>query len=166
MIMKIVYKSFILMALVLVASPVVVHAQYAAGGVGFGFSGFASGGGVSGSGPATHTAVAATQQTTAPATTGSVLGASTYNFTSDLSYGSKGADVTALQSVLIADGYLNISSPTGWFGPLTKAAVIKYQTARNISGTGYVGPLTLASLNAGTTPTTADESASMKAAGQ
>ena len=94
---------------------------------------------------------------------GQVLGASVYNFTTYLTFGSTGEDTTQLQTILIADGYLNIAAPTGWFGPLTKAAVIKYQIARGIPGTGYVGPLTLAALNAGTTPTTADESASLQA---
>ena len=35
-----------------------------------------------------------------------------FNFTRDLTVGSKGADVTALQQVLISKGFLKISAPT------------------------------------------------------
>jgi peptidoglycan hydrolase-like protein with peptidoglycan-binding domain len=67
-----------------------------------------------------------------------------------LTVGSTGADVTALQTKLGV-------SATGYFGALTKAAVVAYQTANGIvPATGYVGPLTLAKLNyvAVTTTTT------------
>ncbi|MDR3547636.1 MAG: Ig-like domain-containing protein [Candidatus Pacebacteria bacterium] len=85
---------------------------------------------------------------------GQVLGASTYNFTKNFGIGSRGTDVTQLQLILIADGYLKITTPTGYFGALTKAAVMKYQAANGISATGFVGPLTRAALNKGTLPTT------------
>ncbi|MDE2213325.1 MAG: peptidoglycan-binding protein [Patescibacteria group bacterium] len=86
---------------------------------------------------------------------GEVLGAAAYNFANNLTVGSQGTDVVELQKVLIAEGDLTISTPTGYFGPLTKAAVIKYQTAHSITPqSGYVGPLTRAVLNEGTTPTT------------
>lgn len=64
-----------------------------------------------------------------------------YMFTRELTVGSTGADVTALQTKL------GVSPATGYFGPLTKAAVQAYQTANGIPATGYVGPLTLAKLN-------------------
>ena len=67
----------------------------------------------------------------------------TASFTRNLTVGSTGADVTALQVKL------GVTPATGYFGSITKAAVIAYQTANGISGTGYVGPLTLASLNKG-----------------
>lgn len=68
-------------------------------------------------------------------------------FTRDLTVGSTGADVTALQTRLGV-------SATGYFGSLTKAAVMSYQTANGIPSTGYVGPLTRAQLNAGSVVTT------------
>ena len=63
------------------------------------------------------------------------------SFTRNLTVGSTGADVTALQTKL------SVSPATGYFGAITKAAVVAYQTANGISATGYVGPLTLAKLN-------------------
>lgn len=63
------------------------------------------------------------------------------SFTRDLTVGSSGADVTALQTAI------GVSPATGYFGSITKAAVVAYQKAHGISATGYVGPLTKASLN-------------------
>jgi peptidoglycan hydrolase-like protein with peptidoglycan-binding domain len=65
-------------------------------------------------------------------------------FTRNLTIGSTGADVTALQTKL------GVTPATGYFGAITKAAVVAYQTANGIvPASGYVGPLTLAKLNAG-----------------
>ncbi|MDO8575544.1 MAG: peptidoglycan-binding domain-containing protein [bacterium] len=65
-----------------------------------------------------------------------------FTFTRNLTIGSTGADVTVLQT------QLGVSPATGYFGPITKAAVVAYQAANGISPTsGYVGPLTLAKLN-------------------
>ena len=102
--------------------------------------------------PATPTVTAATPATPAtPAPQGQVLGAATYNFAVNLTVGSRGADVTELQKVLIAEGFLKISTPTGYFGGLTSAAVQKYQKAHGVSPqSGFVGPLTRAVLNQGT----------------
>jgi len=72
--------------------------------------------------------------------------ASAASFERNLTVGSTGADVTALQTTLVGGGYLAVN-PTGFFGALTKAAVVKYQIANGISGTGFVGPLTRAVLN-------------------
>ncbi len=48
----------------------------------------------------------------------------TYDFTSDLTVGSTGSQVSALQSLLIAKGYLTaVSAPTGYFGALTQSAL-------------------------------------------
>ncbi len=90
----------------------------------------------------------------------------TYSFTRDLTVGSKGDDVKALQQFLNSKGYkvadTGAGSPgneTTIFGPLTKAALAKYQKAVGISpAVGYFGPKTrayVASLAAApTTPTT------------
>lgn len=83
--------------------------------------------------------------TTDTSTTGTP--ATTYNFSTNLGRGSRGEDVIELQGILIAQGYLSISAPTGYFGPLTFAAVKEYQAAKGIAQTGFVGPLTRAALN-------------------
>ncbi|MDD4989310.1 MAG: peptidoglycan-binding protein [Candidatus Pacebacteria bacterium] len=72
------------------------------------------------------------------------------SFDANLTVGSTGADVSALQTWLIENGFLNIPAATGTFGPLTKAAVAAYQTSVGITpAAGYVGPITRAKLNAG-----------------
>ena len=90
--------------------------------------------------------------TATPAPAGRVLGASAYNFSTELTVGTGGADVKELQSILITAGYLKIAAPTGFYGPMTAAAVKLYQAAHGIPATGYVGPRTLAALNAEGTP--------------
>ncbi|KKW31881.1 MAG: NLP/P60 protein, partial [Candidatus Kaiserbacteria bacterium GW2011_GWC2_52_8b] len=71
---------------------------------------------------------------------------------------SRSTDVEELQKILIAEGFLNVDSQTGYFGVLTRAAVQAYQKAHGITPqSGYVGPLTRAALNKGTTPTMSDE---------
>ncbi len=59
--------------------------------------------------------------------------------------GDRGSEVTALQQRLQQLGYLqgNIS---GYFGPLTKAAVIRFQQAKGLTADGIVGTNTEASL--------------------
>jgi len=67
-----------------------------------------------------------------------------------LRYGSSGAAVTTLQNELISAGYLAAGNNNGNFGPLTLAAVKKFQCAKSIvcSGTSYglAGPMTQAAL--------------------
>jgi hypothetical protein len=79
-----------------------------------------------------------------------------YSFTHDLTVGSTGADVTALQKLLISKGDLTgVSAPTGYFGSLTVAALAKFQAANGISpAAGYFGPKTRAFVNAMSTTTT------------
>ncbi|MFA6050235.1 MAG: peptidoglycan-binding domain-containing protein [Candidatus Paceibacterota bacterium] len=77
--------------------------------------------------------------------------ASAATFTSNLTVGSTGAEVTALQTWLVAKGYLVMPTGVayGYFGGLTKAAVAAYQTAKGITPTaGYFGPVTRAAVNA------------------
>jgi hypothetical protein len=83
-------------------------------------------------------------------------------FNTDLTIGSKGADVTALQQALVARGYLQMPTNTsyGYFGPLTRTAVAAWQSATGISpAAGYFGPVSRTALNravgtpvTGTTP--------------
>lgn len=67
-------------------------------------------------------------------------------FTLDIQYGDKSNEVLLLQTKLQSLGYFHVE-PTGYFGGLTKQAVIGYQAANGILQTGYVGPITRASLN-------------------
>lgn len=68
---------------------------------------------------------------------------------SDLTVGSTGTFVSNLQQILINQGFLVMPTGVnfGYFGPATRAAVIKYQVANSLPGTGFVGPLTRAKLN-------------------
>lgn len=68
--------------------------------------------------------------------------------TRNLTVGDSGSDVMTLQSVLIAEGYLDIEAPTGTFGPLTQTALIAYQKANGITpANGQYGPLTRAEMS-------------------
>lgn len=74
------------------------------------------------------------------------------SFMKDLSVGSTGADVSALQSWLISKGFSipAISSGAaqpGYFGQQTKTAVVAYQKSVSLPSTGFVGPLTRGVLN-------------------
>lgn len=77
---------------------------------------------------------------------GEVLGASDYQFTRHMGVGTTGEDVSELQKLLTTLGYYQ-GPITGYYGPLTMAAVRAFQAANSIPQTGYVGPLTLAALN-------------------
>jgi hypothetical protein len=80
---------------------------------------YSGGGGGGGGGSVTRTVTPVVTTTTpAPVSTGAVLGASVYNFTQEFGVGSTGPDVTALQSLLISDGYLTVAGPTGSFKQL------------------------------------------------
>ena len=67
-------------------------------------------------------------------------------FTSALQVGSTGAQVILLQTLLTKLGDFN-GSITGYYGSVTRTAVVIYQTSRGISPTGTVGPQTRVSLN-------------------
>lgn len=74
-------------------------------------------------------------------------------FSRGLTVGMRGDDVKCLQT------YLNVSPQSGYFGPLTKAAVAKWQADNSVSpAAGYFGTLSQAKYKAlagsgGTTPT-------------
>lgn len=66
------------------------------------------------------------------------------SITKTLSLGlKKDAQVVTLQTFLVANGYLT-ATPDGNFGPLTQAAVKKFQIANGIAPLGIVGPQTRA----------------------
>ena len=62
----------------------------------------------------------------------------------DMSLGSTGQGVVVLQGLLSEFGYLNIpfSVSFGYYGPLTKDAVARYQASLNVPASGYFGPAT------------------------
>lgn len=79
---------------------------------------------------------------------GTTTGGST-TYAADLTIGSTGADVVSLQTFLEGKGMLvmPVGVAKGYFGPLTKAAVARYQASVGLPSTGYFGPLTRANLN-------------------
>ena len=129
-------------------------------------SGGGGGGGGGGSTSSTPTTSTTTTVTTTPivttistpqvtSTQGQVLGAATYNFTKALAVGSRGADITALQQFLL-DNKFYTGPVTGYFGQLTRTAVVAFQKARGIAQAGNVGPQTRAALNKGVIATTVE----------
>lgn len=78
---------------------------------------------------------------------GQVLGAETYAFNNNLSQDVQNDEVKQLQEKLRALGFFTFHTSTGYFGPITLAAVKAFQTANGIPATGFVGPLTRAALN-------------------
>lgn len=65
-----------------------------------------------------------------------------------LSAGDSGSEVSALQTFLGNDSRIYPEGlVTGFYGPLTVAAVKRYQTQFGIAPVGNVGPITLASIN-------------------
>ncbi|MFA6502971.1 MAG: peptidoglycan-binding domain-containing protein [Candidatus Paceibacterota bacterium] len=80
--------------------------------------------------------------------------AADYVFTRDLTIGSRGADVTALQNGLIAAGQSIPAGATGYFGAQTRTAVSGWQKAMGISPTaGYFGAKSRAAFTGGTAST-------------
>ncbi len=69
-------------------------------------------------------------------------------FTRPLTVGSQGADVKCLQDAMTPTYFNNAGGSTGYFGPMTAAAVAKWQTANGISpAVGYFGPVSQAKFN-------------------
>lgn len=69
-------------------------------------------------------------------------------FTRDLTLGTHGGDISVLQQFLITGGFLPIDTPTGYFGPLTKAALGAWQAQSGIApAVGFFGPISRAKIN-------------------
>jgi len=86
---------------------------------------------------------------------GSTSTGSSYNFTRNLTIGSRGEDVKALQEYLNAQGFTVAASGAGspgneteYFGSLTQAALADFQAANSVSpAVGYFGPITRAKID-------------------
>ena len=106
-------------------------------------------------------------QATTGTTGGSTGGSCSATFTRDLTIGSTGSDVMALQQILnqsastqvAASGAGSPGNESTYFGSLTQKALAKWQAAHNVSpASGYFGPITRAAIAAscgGTPPPTA-----------
>lgn len=70
-------------------------------------------------------------------------------FTRSLTVGSQGADVKCLQDYLTPTYFKNAGGSTGYFGPVTAAAVAAWQSANGVMpAAGYFGPISQAKYNA------------------
>jgi peptidoglycan hydrolase-like protein with peptidoglycan-binding domain len=74
------------------------------------------------------------------------VAASADTFMHYLTIGSRSTEVLDLQTALSTLGFLKVA-PTGYFGVLTKQAVMAYQKNNNLEQVGSVGPKTRALLN-------------------
>ncbi len=93
--------------------------------------------------------VAMSFATSAHAQTTTTTTTTTTAFTMNLTMGSSGSQVMALQSWLIGKGYGIPAGATGYFGGQTKAALASYQAAKGITpAVGYFGPVTRAAVAA------------------
>ncbi len=135
-------------------------AKVAAGVVGFAMAfSFVFGGAVS---PAQAITVAELQAQIAALTAqlntlaGNTSASTGYTFTTNLTVGSRSEAVKQLQIMLNASADTQVAASgagskgneTTFFGPATRAAVIKFQTKNGITpAAGYVGPVTRAKLN-------------------
>lgn len=88
--------------------------------------------------------------TTAPAPPPTPSPAAT-TYARNLTIGDTGSDVSELQTFLIQQGFLTVAAPTGYFGPMTSAAVTKWQATIGLPSTGYFGPLSRAAIGTSTT---------------
>ncbi len=76
--------------------------------------------------------------------------AQTYTYNTNLTIGSTGPEVIALQTFMVNNNYLvmPLGVSKGYFGNLTRTAVAKYQASNGISpSVGYFGPITRAKIN-------------------
>ncbi len=79
---------------------------------------------------------------------------SSCSFTKDMTVGSTGAEVTCLQNALKANGFMTVNA-TGYFGALTKTAVIAWQKSVGVSpAAGYFGSISRAHWSLGSGSTT------------
>ncbi len=70
-----------------------------------------------------------------------------FTFDTTLTPGMFGDSIKRLQYCLYKAGFFDIKNMSGFFGPITASALMKYQKANGISPAPIVGPLTRALLN-------------------
>lgn len=95
--------------------------------------------------------IAALQAQLAGTSTGGSTGTTTTacTFTRDLTLEVEGADVTCLQTYLKATGHFTHPTATGYFGPITRDAVAKWQAANGVTpAAGYFGAISRAKYTA------------------
>jgi peptidoglycan hydrolase-like protein with peptidoglycan-binding domain len=119
------------------ATPAAAAASVSSGGVFLGFNL-----------PNTAKASESTATMTAQTTTGTTVTTS-YTYTREMSLGSEGNDVTALQTFLEGKGFLTMPKgiAKGYFGQVTKKALAEYQKSIGLTPVGRFGPATKALLN-------------------
>ena len=93
--------------------------------------------------------VSSTSSSSSPTVSAPSYSSSTCSY---LQYGSTGSEVLALQKALAYLGDNETSNEDGIFGPITEAAVKKFQSNAGIQVDGIVGPQTGAALNAVLSP--------------
>jgi len=77
-----------------------------------------------------------------------------FTFTRNLTLGTQGSDVAALQQFLVTNGFLKVSTSTNYFGSLTKTALSAWQASVGIyPSSGFLGPLSIKKINAAATTT-------------
>jgi peptidoglycan hydrolase-like protein with peptidoglycan-binding domain len=70
--------------------------------------------------------------------------------TPTMSLGTSSSNVTQLQNRLISLGYSDFTTSTGYYGALTKTAVIRFQRSNGLGADGVAGPLTQSKLYSST----------------
>jgi chitodextrinase len=85
---------------------------------------------------------------------GNTTSTNAYYFANSMIYGDHSTDVLELQKFLLQYAYLT-TVPTGYYGSITRHAVLLFQSTNGIATTGNVGPITRAKINqiTGATPT-------------
>ncbi len=99
--------------------------------------------------PSSNSASATTFAVSNPASPITTPFANAVTLTQNLTIGNFGDNVVALQEFLEAKGFLTLPSGTsnGYFGNLTKQALIAYQSSVGLPDTGYCGPMTRTLIN-------------------
>jgi peptidoglycan hydrolase-like protein with peptidoglycan-binding domain len=89
--------------------------------------------------------------TSAPVAVPSPSNTATFTVGANLRAGSSGTNVTSLQKFLESKGFLTMpaGASEGYFGNLTKQALVAFQNSVALPATGYCGPMTRAEINTG-----------------
>lgn len=93
--------------------------------------------------------LASLQQTRTTAETASTQGSSDGHCVTlehTVARGDSGPDVLAIQKFLVEENLLDEENASGFFGPLTEAALKQWQSAHSLDPVGYAGPRTRAAI--------------------